>query len=479
MRNLYSLLCCRSFYYRKLLPLAFVLLGAASLHAQDEDATLNDVNNYVTYGGSTITAVDNTDAVEGDAFEIQYTGELAPDAPFSAAAQISPSAGNLDRAGLTHTISLRYRADNPRDIIFWVTSREEDDPTFTDDQFQVGGANASYYVLSATTEWQEFSVTLASPQEEGAPDHYVHLQFPTADNANPFQIDNIAVVTEGDTPPDPSGCQEGPLNVSSNYSSFFGTASATTVDDATANCGDAIAITLSAEPAGNFDEGLSFREELSLEDTPGNRYRISLRYRADAEDQAALYVPSRKRAGGDETAYFADLNLTTEWQTLEAEFESPRTPGEMDQFIYVGFGIGGLETTMYVDSFALEQINETCDPGLFNVPGSYSLFNGDNGTIEQVDDETGGCGDAIRACNTGEATPGNNFSQGIQITDERRLRDLAGKRFRLTFRARKDGTTPLSTGAYVSSRAEGADEIPSRLPLDSDYRRVADLLSRV
>ena len=449
------------FHYQHLLPLAFVLLSAATLHAQDEDATLNDVANYVTYGGSTITVVDDTDAVEGDAFEIRHTGELAPDAPFNSAVQISPSAGNIDRAGLTHTISLRYRADDPRDIIFWVTSREEDDPTFTDDQFQVGGANASYYVLSATTEWQAFSVTLTSPQEEDAPDHYVHLQFPTADNAAPFLIDDINVITEGSDPSNPgdTDCQEGPLNVSSNYSPFFGTASATTVEDSTANCGDAVAFTLSAEPAGNFDEGLSFRDDLTLEDTPGNRYRIALRYRADTVDQAALYVPSRKRAGGDETAYFAELNLTPEWQTLEAEFESPRTPGEVDQFIYVGFGIGGLETTMYIDSFFLEQINETCDPGIYNVTESYKLFDDNNGTIEQVDDETGGCGTAIRACNTGEVTPGNNFSQGIQIIDERRLRDLAGKRFRLTFRARKDGDTPLSTGAFVSSRAEGASEI--------------------
>ena len=414
----------------------------------DEDAVANAATSWNTYGDTEFAVVDDAAAVCEEAFRVAYTGTVNPANAFEAGFQILESASIDDAPGLTHDLSFRYRAEEATEVIFYAVSRA--DGTFSEDdvQFEEG----SYYTLAATTEYQEFSTTVTSPRET-AGDYYVYAIFPTSASDVPFYIDDVSLVTQSD-----GTCDEGPLNNPSLYTSFAGQASGNLVQDEAANCGDAMQI-LNLGPVKEdrqFDEGWQFGGELP-DDVPGNEYRIAFRYRGDAPDNAALYLPSRKNDNtGDETAYFTELNLTTEYQTVVADFSSPRLPGDEGQSLYVAFGIAGLETPLYIDSFSIVQTNETCREGIYSVPDFLTLFNGANGTIQEVDDAAALCNDAIEVCNTGAL--GGNFDQGVQTVDELRLRDLPGKRFRFQARVRKAGGEPVSTGFYFSSRTEQNDE---------------------
>lgn len=159
---------------------SFVQVGGV---CRDEDAVYNDTTSYGTYGGITVTEVEDANAVCNDALLI--SNPTVQDAPFAAGFEILPEVALADVAGTNYEFSFSYRANEARTVPVILTSRKRG--TFgTND-----GPQYDYEELEMTTEYQRYETNFVSTNAADSTDRFILMLLALGADTAGVYIDDI------------------------------------------------------------------------------------------------------------------------------------------------------------------------------------------------------------------------------------------------------------------------------------------------
>ena len=161
---------------------SFVQVGGV---CRNEDAVYNDTTSYTTYGGATVTEVEDANAVCNDALLI--TNPTARDEPFAAGFEITQPAALADVAEIDYEIAFSYRADEARTVPILLTSRKRG--TFgTND-----GPVYAFAELAMTTEYQRYNATFTSTISSDSTDRIIQFLLAVGSGTSDVYLDDIVM----------------------------------------------------------------------------------------------------------------------------------------------------------------------------------------------------------------------------------------------------------------------------------------------
>lgn len=437
------------------------LLASFVLTAQScpDESGFNDPSKYFTYGSVTGTTVGDGAGVCGDAIRLTL-GTTQPSI-YNAGWLINESHALPDRANKIYRVTFRYRAGAPRRLAYTVASRRNGTTTNTTD-YENG-------ILDVTTSYQTYSVVINSARQLGENDHHLYLLLMIGDSQVPLYIDDIVM--------EEIPCTEDATFSNVANTNAYGGATSARVDDVEANCGTAIRLGLNAVKPQQGSAGVEFKQQHNLVDEAGKTYRISFRYRADANRQVGFSARSRRynTFGTDDQNYEnTPLDATTGYRRYTTTFTSLRQPGETGYRVFFVFTIGNSTVPVYIDDISVEEVPCTAE-GTFNALSRYETYNDGAGTLQasEVYDLDGSCRNAIQLKYSG--TPEDFHTAGFQIQEDEGLDDIAGRRYRISFRYRAGAARPVHLSIRSRKRGSfGSDDegyITKTLDATTTYQR--------
>ena len=227
-----------------------------------------------------------------------------------------------------------------------------------------------------------------------------------------------------------------------NYVTGTGTIAVSEETDANGECGNAFRIAVSDVQTNFYDAGFDTNQDDGLIDEAGKTYRITFRYRAESARQ--IYFTAKSRLYGtfnsatDYEYTFAALDATTDYQTYTTTFTSIRQTGETNHRVYFLVMVGNSTVPVYLDDITMEEVACTAE-GELNALSKYTTYNTTGTgavTTTEVFDTNGACRDAFQVQFSGTPNTGNPYNAGFTIDQAQAPADVAGQRYRVSFRYR-------------------------------------------
>ena len=231
----------------------------------------------------------------------------------------------------------------------------------------------------------------------------------------------------------------------------------TVVDDATAECGQAIRIQLNTEVSGEFSAGFRTPLPSGIPDVGGVAYTMSLRYRSEnpVNENLAIIVKSRNVQTGDQRKDYAFRRVvpTNDYQALSVTFTSD-APDETNN-ITIQVANGDDTTAIFFDNIEVDYtLPETdCTEGEFNALTAWSPSSA-IAAATVVTDSTAACDNAFEI--VPEAVQADWFNATFRIKPENSLDDEVGERYRVSFKYRATADARLAVNLTSNNRADGS-----------------------
>ena len=310
--------------------------------------TINDWDVFPV-GNLTVSEEQDSDALNGSA--IKFTTAISTQDWFNSLAQTFQNNTPATNNGDSYTVSFKHRADADRQLRVQIHGRPTD--TF-------GSDDNTYYdqFVQIQQGYQEFSFTfISSDVVPGS----VHVQLFGGGNDSAFYIDDFDVENTG------PGFVDGeePFEDITKWNSYpEEVLREEIISDAEALNGEAFRISplTSIADLQWFDTGFQILQDAAVREESGKSYKVSFRYRSEANRQFRLSLLSRplNTFGSDDTPYFGDfLQASTEYQDFNITFTSGVTANSA---IYIGFLIGGDDNALLIDNIQIEEFIPAREP---------------------------------------------------------------------------------------------------------------------
>ena len=316
-----------------------------AVDAECEEGPFNDIARWSTYASSGVPQllgeVQDEGAVCGNAIRAKL--QQLENSPFSAGLQINQNESPRFNADASYRVTFRYRSDEARAIYYRMVPRSLDNSG--------AGRELVSVDLMATTEYQQFDTVVTANSGQ---DSMLYQLWMNGDDLSPIYIDDFDMVQVGG----PCSQEDEFYNTLSNYTAY-GPIDTSEVMDENAACGDAFAITLREVQDGPFNAGFEIQQSAALDDVSGQMYTISFDYRATEARTVPIFITSRERSSfgdNDGPQYgYAELNMTTEYQTYSTTFMSTIDPSATNRLIHVLLAVGSNTATVFLDNIRMER----------------------------------------------------------------------------------------------------------------------------